>query len=203
MKLTQHAFHLNGCLQFNLTCCMNWFACATHINAGKSLPRVRKRATCFYFFFLFHWIECKYKKYPRVVHSLFHFSIIQRIEKKKTKTTHSHEQNTESITIVAFSRVLFECARFRLPGFFSLLNVFWVVGNYAFYVSFFFPRIKDLNLLSENGKKMCCSYLEISISVVMSENPPYVMFANVLPADDQVTLCIRLHSLSNENEFLF
>lgn len=29
----------------------------------------------------------------------------------------------------------------------------------------------------------------------MSENPPYVIFANVFPAVDHVTLCTRLHSL--------
>lgn len=39
------------------------------------------------------------------------------------------------------------------------------------------------------------SYLEINISVVISENPPYVMLAKVFPAEDHVTLCSRLHSL--------
>lgn len=45
------------------------------------------------------------------------------------------------------------------------------------------------------GNREKNSYLEISISVVISENPPYVMFANVLPAEDHVILCSKLHSL--------
>lgn len=44
-------------------------------------------------------------------------------------------------------------------------------------------------------KKKKSFYLEINISAVISENPPYVMFANVFPAEDHVTLCKRLHSL--------
>lgn len=97
-----------------------------------------------------------------------------------------------SITIILFCFCVFHSFR----TIYSLLLTCFCCCPFM-YVLFFLLAISFH--LCYREKKV--SYLEISISVVISENPPYVMFANVFPAEDHVILCSRLHSLFSNGSF--